>query len=77
MTIPARTDDVWKDLLLRKKSFDFEFLALKMLLGRLIMDIEKDPSSANIEKCVFQLHDLLEKNEHLPSANRDIQKISG
>ncbi len=29
MTIPSGTDEVWKDLLLKKKSYDFEFLALK------------------------------------------------
>ncbi len=77
MTIPSGTDEVWKDLLLKKKSYDFEFLALKMLLGRLIMEIERDPSLANLNSGSEQIHDLLEKNEHLPTAKRDIQKISG
>ncbi|HEX7557356.1 MAG TPA: hypothetical protein VF338_12075 [Leptolinea sp.] len=77
MALPLGTDAVWKDLLLKKRTCDFEFLALKMLLGRLIMDIERDPSPVNIDKCVSQLHDLLDKNQHLPSAHRDIQKISG
>jgi hypothetical protein len=77
MPIPPSSDIVWKDLLLRKKSYDFEFLALKMLLGRLIMDVERDPSLPNMEKCATQLHDLLIKNENLPSAKKDIQKIAG
>jgi hypothetical protein len=77
MTIPLSSDSVWKDLLLKKKSFDFDFLALKMLLGRLIMDVEQNPSPDNLEKCAAQLHAMMEKNENLPSAKRDIQKILG
>ncbi len=77
MTIPPATDIVWKDILLKKKTYDFEFLALKMLLGRLTMEVERDPSQENLEKCATQLHDLLVKNEKLPTANRDIQKIIG
>lgn len=77
MTIPPATDIVWKDILLKKKTYDFEFLALKMLLGRLTMEVERDPSQENLVKCTTQLHDLLVKNEKLPTANRDIQKIIG
>lgn len=72
--LPA-TDTVWRDLLLKRKSLDFEFLGLKMLLGRLILDVERDPSPANVDKCCLQLHDLLARNDHLPSVRRDIQKI--
>jgi hypothetical protein len=75
MTIPLATDGIWKEMLRKQKQFDFEFLALKMLLGRLIMDVERDPSDANVEKCAVQLHDLLAKNQHLPSAMNDIQKL--
>lgn len=75
MSIPASNDAIWKDLLFKRKQFDFEFLALKMLLGRLIMAVEHDPSDANVEKCAGQLHDLLDKNQHLPSAMSDITKL--
>jgi hypothetical protein len=75
MTIPSASDVIWKEMLHKQKQFDFEFLALKMLLGRLIMDVEHDPSDANVQKCAIQLHDLLAKNQNLPSAMNDIQKI--
>lgn len=77
MTIPPATDDVWKDILLLKQNYDFEFLALKMLLGRLTMDIEHDPSPENLAKCAEQLHGLLAQNATLPTAKRDIEKIIG
>ncbi len=77
MTIPPATAQIWKDLLLRNRTFDFDFLALKLLLGKLSMDVEHDPSPANILHCAELLHDLLEKNANLPSAKRDIQKLCG
>jgi hypothetical protein len=75
MTIPLASDVIWKDLLFKRKQYDFEFLALKMLLGRLIMDVEHDPSDGNVEKCAAQLFAVLDKNQHLPSAQHDIQKL--
>ena len=75
MAIPTVDSPVWKDLLLKRKTYDFEFLALKMLLGRLTLEVERDQSEANIAKCAGQLHDLLEKNGHLPTAVSDIQKL--
>jgi hypothetical protein len=77
MDLPPITNTIWRDLLQKRKSLDFEFLGLKMLLGRLIMDVERDPSPDSIDKCCQQLHDLLAKNEHLPTVRRDIQKIIG
>lgn len=75
MNIPPSNAAIWKDLLFKRKQFDFEFLALKMMLGRLIVAVEHDPSDANVEKCAAQLYDLLAKNQQLPSAMSDIQKL--
>jgi hypothetical protein len=75
MTIPPASDVIWKDLLFKRRQFDFEYLGLKMLLGRLIVDVEHDPSDANVAKCAAQLFDLLVKNQQLPTAANDIQKL--
>jgi hypothetical protein len=77
MELPSVSDEVWKDLLLKRKTCAFEFLGLKMLLGRLISEVERDPSPDKLEKCAEQLRDLLAKNMQLPSVNRDLQKIIG
>jgi hypothetical protein len=77
MNVPLSTDRIWADILQHKIKFEFDFLALNIMLGRLFMEIERDPSAATLQKCSNQLHDLLAKNAHLPSARRDIQKILG
>jgi hypothetical protein len=41
------------------------------------MELEKDPSQENLDRCAGQLHDLLAQNANLPTANRDIKKITG
>jgi hypothetical protein len=77
MTLPPSSDQVWKDILLGKTRYNFEFLALKILLGRLIMQVEANPSPGTLQKCADEMANLLAKNAHLPSAKRDIQKIKG
>ena len=77
MNVPSSTDKVWKDILQKRVKYEFEFLALNIMLGRLLLELERDPSPATLEKCANDVHNLLAKNAHLPSAKRDIQKILG
>lgn len=77
MNVPPGTDKVWKDILQRKVKYNFEFLALNIMLGRLFLEMERDPSPATLQKCANEIHNLLDKNAHLPSAKRDLQKILG
>jgi hypothetical protein len=77
MSVPLSTDKVWKDILLGKVKYDFEFLALKIMLGRLLRKIELDPSPTTIQKCAEEMCNLFMVNAHLPTAKRDLQKILG
>jgi len=77
MNVPLGTDKVWGDILQRRVKYDFEFLALNIMLGRLFLEIERDPSPVTLQKCANDMHNLLIRNAHLPSAKRDIQKILG
>ncbi len=77
MAVPPVTDQIWKDILLGDKKFKFEFLGLKILLGRLMNQIRKNPSQENIDECAAELHNLFAKNTRLPRVKRDLQKILG
>ncbi|GAP20032.1 hypothetical protein [Leptolinea tardivitalis] len=76
MTIPPVTADIWKELILRKKVFEFDYLALQMLLGKLATDVQKDPSPAKIEQSVSRLYELMILNQNNPAARRDLQKLN-
>jgi len=68
---------VWSDIVSGKVRYEFEFLALKILLGRLMLDVERDPAPATVQRCAEEIRALLMKNANLPSAKRDLQKIFG
>jgi hypothetical protein len=38
------TDQTWEDLILKKVDYEFEFLALKILLSRLRLKVASDPT---------------------------------
>jgi len=77
MNVPPSTEKIWKDILQGKVKYEFEFLAVKILLGRLMSVIERDPSPATIQSCADQLYNLFEKTATYPTCKRDLQKILG
>lgn len=75
MTIPNSSDIAWSDIITGKTRHEFECLALKILLGRLRLNSEGDPSK--VQTCANELREFFIKNPQLPSAQRDLKKIFG
>lgn len=68
--------DEWKDVILEKKQYGFEFLALRILVGRLSLNYRNDPTHETMRKCVQQLVEFFQ-NEKNPLAQKDLNKIFG
>jgi HAMP domain-containing protein len=66
----------WKDVILEKKPYGFEFLALRILVGRLSLNYRNNPTHDTMGKCVHQLVDFFQ-NEKNPLAQKDLHKIFG
>lgn len=75
MAIPNENHPGWLKAISGQGNFKFEFLATKMIMGRLTNDYKKDPSTANAKKLVSELREFFEKNEKLPKAQADLAKI--
>ncbi len=75
MSIPLASEKAWSDILSGQVRYDFECFALKILLGRLNLIVEREP--AKIQACASQLREFFVKNAQLPSAQRDLKKIFG
>jgi len=74
---PAGTDaEEWKEVIGGKKQYGFEFLALRILVGRLNLNYRNDPTPETMGKCVRQLVDFFQ-NEKNPLAQKDLKKIFG
>jgi hypothetical protein len=77
MLLPPVSDRRWRDVVTGTVQYDFDFLAIKIFLGRISINLMRDSSEASIAGCVEELRHLLAKNANLPSAQRDIAKIFG
>ena len=54
---------------------DFDFFPTKLLLARIKLQIKRDPSPQTIEKGVVEFRELFVKNQHIPKAKNDLNKI--
>jgi hypothetical protein len=75
--LPSIADPRWRQVASGAIKPQFEFLAVKILLGRIGMDLARDSSPRALDKAAEELRALLEKNAALPTAQRDIAKIFG
>jgi hypothetical protein len=73
--MPDKNSPKWKDLVTGKTRYEFQSLATKILMGRLILKYEIDPSPNNIDSLVEELYKYFTANPKL--AESDIKKVFG
>ncbi|MCB0370858.1 MAG: hypothetical protein KDD45_15905 [Bdellovibrionales bacterium] len=73
MSLPAANNKVWTDIISGVKVVEFEFLAIKIFLGTAQRNFKSNPDS--LQKSAQELHQLFEKNQNLPSAQKDLAKL--
>lgn len=66
----------WKNVILERKHYGFEFLALRILVGRLSVNYRNNPTPETMRRCVQQLIEFFQ-NEKNPLAQKDLNKILG
>ncbi|MBI5303929.1 MAG: hypothetical protein HY868_17465 [Chloroflexi bacterium] len=77
MDVPSVQNSVWNDIVSGKVKYQLDFLAAKIMLGRLMLRVKNDSSHNMIEKCGQELHNLYAQNADLPCVQRDLTKIFG
>lgn len=77
MIIPEESDPCWMKAISGKETPKYELLATKIILGRLILLYEMNPSPDTAQKCVAELRDFFIWNKDLPKAQSDLRKIFG
>lgn len=73
MALPANNNKIWADLITGAKVINFEFLAVKIFLGTAQRNYKSNPES--LPKLALELFQILDKNQNLPSAKKDIDKL--
>jgi hypothetical protein len=74
---PPASHPVWREIVTGKTKFAFEFLAAKILLGRLTYQVKKDPSPKTIAACAQALRDLYAENTVMPCVQNDLNQMYG
>jgi hypothetical protein len=77
MIIPDESDPGWVRAISGQTSPKYELLATKILLGRLTLIYEMNPSPETTRKSVAELRAFFERNKDTPKALADLMKIFG
>ena len=75
MDLPPLEHHVWHDIIIGKKHYQFESLAVRMLLRTLARSAAEDPSPDNLLNCARMLRGIFAQNLSSPSIQSDLQKI--
>jgi hypothetical protein len=73
--IQPKSNIKWKELVTGQKTYQFQFLATKILMSRLILSTKSNPSPENISKCIDDAYNFFVKNEKF--AQSDLNQIFG
>lgn len=74
--IPDSSHDKWKAIILGTEYIEFEFFPTKLLLARIKLQVKRDPNDPQtIEKGISEFRELFVKNQHIPKAKKDLNKI--
>ncbi len=77
MIIPDESDPSWIRAISGAETPKYELLATKIILGRLTLIYEMDPSPETAQRCVAELRAFFVWNKDLPKAQADLRKIFG
>ncbi len=77
MSVPPSTHRAWMDIVTGKEKHDFDFLAAKMVVGRVQMTVMQDPSVGTIQRCANEVREVFAKNSNLTKVKTDLAKIFG
>ncbi len=75
--VPPIGNPIWREIVTGKARFQLEFLAAKILLGRLTYQVKKDPSPKTTAACAQALRDLYAENIAMPSVQNDLNQMFG
>lgn len=73
MALPTATHKIWSDIICGTKVINFEFLAVKIFIGTAQRNYKNNPDS--VQKSALELFQLFEKNQNLPTVQKDITKL--
>lgn len=76
MNLENIPEQIWKDILTGKTEKQFDFLAFKILLSRLKLQMQHDSSPQMVSRYIQDMKTFFNQNQLIPKAKRDLEKIT-
>lgn len=77
MNIPDKSHPGWIKAITAEETPDYKLLATKILIGRLTLAYQVNPSPEAAKGCAAELWAFFIRNKNLPKAQADLEKIFG
>ncbi len=68
-------DSLLAEIVSGERSYEFESLAVKMLLSRFRIELILNPGPETLKAGVAKLRELLSKSKNMPSVHNDLKKL--
>jgi hypothetical protein len=77
MDVPPVTHPTWSAIVSGKATYEYEFLATKLILRHLTFQVKSRPSTDTIQRCAQELRNVFVRNAGLSCVQRDLIQIFG
>jgi len=75
--VPPISNSAWSDIVTGKVKYQLDFLATKLVLRYLTLQVKDDPSPHTIQRCAQELRNIFRQNVDLACVQRDLLQIFG
>lgn len=75
VTVPEASHRAWASVLLADRSPPLENIAIRMVIVRLRILLNRDRAQATIARCCWELRQVFVANQRVPSVRRDLEKL--
>jgi hypothetical protein len=76
MNIPSLVEPAWLAML-EGRNLEFEYLATRILIGRLAVTYKAEPTEEVKNDCVKEMIEFFERNQNIPKVQKDLNTIFG
>lgn len=77
MDVPPVTHPAWRAIVSGQATYDYEFLATKLILRHLTFQVKSQPSPDTVQRCAQELRNVFVRNVGLSCVQRDLSQIFG
>ena len=77
MRIPDTSHTTWSELVTGNTRYELNFVAAKIMLGRIMQAVKDDPAPEHVAACIEEIRTLFSQNSDNPVVQEDLRTLFG